>query len=187
MNSQPNLSNEELKALINKDEEIVLSIVVKKKSLNKIIHKIRQVILLISNKSIYNINDSVVERTLKFDNIIGVTISNSSDEFIVHAINDEYDCLYISPERKKIITALQKAFKAEKGNDLLFCKKDSKDLDKFVVKKRERHKKPLYSKIKDSDLIPITDYVDTEKYISPNASPKEEEEEEEEETNNKNI
>ena len=79
MNSQPNLSNEELKALINKDEEIVLSIVVKKKSLNKIIHKIRQMILLISNKSIYNINDSVVERTLKFDNIIGVTISNSSD------------------------------------------------------------------------------------------------------------
>ena len=180
MNSHPNLSKEELKALINKGEEIVLSFVVKKKSLNKIIHKIRQIILLISNKSIYNINDSVVERTLKFDNIIGVTISNSSDEFIVHAINDEYDCLYISPERKKIIAALQNAFKAEKGKDLLFCKKDSKDLDKFVVKKRERHKKPLYYKIKDSERIPIADYVDTESSISPNTSSKEEE------TNNQN-
>ena len=187
MNSHLNLSNEELKALINKDEEIVLSITVKKKSLNKILHKIRQIILLISNKSIYNIKDSIIERTLKFDNITGVTISNSSDEFIVHAINDEYDCLYISPERKKIITSLQNAFKIEKGKDLLFCKKDSKDLDKYVVKKKERHKKPLYSKIKNSELIPIADYVDTEssiinsnKNISPNTSLKEDE------TNNKN-
>ena len=161
MNSHLNLSNEELKALINKDEEIVLSITVKKKSLNKIFHKIKQIILLISNKSIYNINDTIIERTLKFDNIMGVTISNSSDEFIVHAINDEYDCLYISPEKKEIITALQNAFKTEKGKDLLFCKKDSKDLDKYVVKKRERNKNPLLSKIKNSELIPITDYLDT--------------------------
>ena len=50
MNSHLNLSNEELKSLINKDEEIVLSITVKKKSLDKIFHKIRQIILLISNK-----------------------------------------------------------------------------------------------------------------------------------------
>lgn len=171
--------NEKLKAIINKDEEIVFSIVLKKKSLNKLIHKIRQIILIITNKSIYNLNNSIIERTLKFENIIGVTISTSSDEFIIHATNDEYDCLYISPERKKIINILQNTFKSAKGKDLLFCKKNSKDLDKFVVKKRERHKQPLLSKIKDSEYIPIIDYLGTESFtdlnknILPNQSLKE--------------
>ena len=165
MNNHLSLSQKELKAII-KDEEIVYEIIAKKKSLNKLIHKIKPIHLLITNKSIYNLKDTICERTLKFDNIIGVTISNSSDEFIIHAINDEYDCLYISPERKKIISILQNAFKTAKGKDLLFCKKDSKDLDKFVVKKRERNKNPLLSKIKDSELIPINNYVDTESSIS---------------------
>ena len=95
---------------------------------------------------------------MQFDNIIGVTISNSSDEFVVHAINDEYDCLYISPERKKIITALQNTFKAEKWKDLLFCKKDSKDLDKYVVKKGKGIKILYFPKLKILSLflLPIT-------------------------------
>ena len=165
MNNNLNLSNEKLLAII-KEEEIIFSASVKMKTLNKLIHKIRQIILIITNKSIYNIIDIKIERTLKFENITGVTISNSSDEFIIHAINDEYDCLYITPERKKIISILQQVFKAAKGKDLFFCKKDSKDLDKFVVKKKERRKQPLFSKIKDSEFIPIADYLGIDSNVS---------------------
>ena len=152
MNNNLNLSNEKLLAII-KEEEIIFSASVKMKTLNKLIHKIRQIILIITNKSIYNIIDIKIERTLKFENITGVTISNSSDEFIIHAINDEYDCLYITPERRKIISILQNVFKAAKGKDLFFCKKDSKDLDKFVVKKRKDVNNLYFPKLKILSLF----------------------------------
>ena len=96
---------------------------------------------------------------MNLEDLIGVTISNLSDEFIVHGIKNDYDNLYISQERKTIIKTLQSAYKALTKRDLFFCKKDEQDLDKFVVRKNERKNNSELFKIKDDEFTPIEDYL----------------------------
>ena len=80
--------------------------------MDKLIHKTREINLLITNKSIYNLKKTKIKRKIMLEDLIGVTISNLSDQFIVHGIKNDYDNLYISKERKTIIKTLQSAYKS---------------------------------------------------------------------------
>lgn len=50
----------------------------------------QQRMLIITNLGIYNVKKRDVRRTVKIENIAGVTISNSSTEFVIHGLG-EYD------------------------------------------------------------------------------------------------
>ena len=151
-------NNQEIKEKIE-NEEVLLSLKINKKFLDKLIHKTREINLLITNKSIYNLKKTKIKRKIMLEDLIGVTISNLSDQFIVHGIKNDYDNLYISKERKAIIKTLQSAYKSLTKKDLLFCKKDEEELDNFVVRKSERKKNPDLFKIKDAEFTPIEDYL----------------------------
>ena len=74
------------------------------------------------------------------EDIAGITISKITDQFIVHCKNDEYDYLYISPNRLKIIEILETVYEATMQNELLFYIANEKDLTKYVISKAERKK-----------------------------------------------
>ena len=93
---------------------------------------------------------------------------------IIHGNHNEYDYLYIYEDRPKIIKYLQNIYKNKTSKDLIFCKKDDKDLSKFVVSKKERTKNPYLYKIEQFDFISIKDFIEEEERLK-----KEEEEEEE--------
>ena len=159
MNDQLDFKNNPKIKEIIENEEILLSHKIKKKFLDKLIYKTREINLLITNKSVYNLKKTKIKRKMNLEDLIGVTISNLSNEFIVHGIKNDYDNLYISQERKTIIRTLQSAYKALTKRDLFFCKKDEQDLDKFVVRKNERKNNSELLKIKDDEFTPIEDYL----------------------------
>ena len=51
------------------------------------------------------------------------------------------------PKEKKIIKYLQYIYENKTGKDLLFCKKNDKDLSKYLMNKKERIKNPDLYKI----------------------------------------
>ena len=60
-----------------------------------------------------------------------------SDQFIIHGKNDEYDYLYSSPNRLKIIEILEAIYESVTQTELLFSIQNEKDLSKFVVGKKK--------------------------------------------------
>ena len=80
------------------------------------------------------------KRRIEMEDIAGITISKITDQFIVHCKNDEYDYLYISPNRLKIIEILETVYEANQQTELLFYIATEKDLTKYVINKNEKRK-----------------------------------------------
>ena len=116
-------------------------------------------IIMITNKAVYNLDGTEIKRRIKLEDIYGITVSTLSNQFIIHGKSNEYDYLFISPDKKKIIKALQSSYKAKEGSDLLFCKKEEKDIFKYVIQKREAAKNPLIKRINEEELSSINDYI----------------------------
>jgi serum/glucocorticoid-regulated kinase 2 len=58
--------------------------------------------LVVSNKTIYNVKGkSNVQRKIELVKVLGITMSKSSPEFVVHC-PDEYDYHYSSPDKERI-------------------------------------------------------------------------------------
>ena len=99
------------------------------------------------NKCIYIIS----KKNFNFTNgdgkiITSVTISKISEQFIIHGKNEEYDYLYISPNRLKIIKILEEIYESITQNELLFSIANEKDLTKYLVGKSERKNLQTYTK-----------------------------------------
>ena len=145
------------------DENIVFSDTVTKIATDRLFGKSQERKMLITNQAIYNIKgDSEIKRRIRIEDIRGITISKTSDQFIVHCNQHEYDYLYVSKSRKKIIKVLQNLYEAVSGKDLLFCQKDDKDISKYVTGKKERRKSVNLFKIGEAELSSIKDYIDND-------------------------
>ena len=145
------------------DENIVFSDTVTKIATDRLFGKSQERKMLITNQAIYNIKgDNEIKRRIRIEDIRGITISKTSDQFIVHCNQHEYDYLYVSKSRKKIIKVLQNLYEAVSGKDLLFCQKDDKDISKYVTGKKERRKSVNLFKIGEAELSSIKDYIDND-------------------------
>ena len=140
------------------EEKIYFSDKIMKKQMG-LFPKIGERILVITDIALYNFKDLEIKRRIKLEDLKAITISTTSNEFIIHCNQNEYDYLYIYPDRKKIIKVLQFVYSTVTNRDLLFCKKNEKDLSKFVVGKKERTKNPYLFKIKQNELTSIKDYI----------------------------
>ena len=127
--------------------------------------------LLITDHAIYNLNGTEIKRRIKIEDIKAFTVSKTSNQFIIHGSQSEYDYLFVYPDRRKIAKILQNAFESKTGKDLLFCKKDDKDLTKFVVGKKERLKNPYLFKIDQNELTSIKDYIEEQADKEPEEKP----------------
>ena len=164
-----NLGNEpKIRNIIN-DEEIYYS--------DKII-KIRvglfsanqERIILITNKYVYNIKGTEEKRRIDINNITGITISRISPQFILHCKGkDDYDYLYSSQNRMKIIEMLEIIFEKVTRKELLFSIQNEKDLSKYIVGKRERKKKPDLFKIEPNKLMSIKEFIESEGNMNINS------------------
>ena len=164
-----NLGNEpKIRNIIN-DEEIYYS--------DKII-KIRvglfsanqERIILITNKYVYNIKGTEEKRRIDINNITGITISRISPQFILHCKGkDDYDYLYSSQNRMKIIEMLEIIFEKVTRKELLFSIQSEKDLSKYIVGKSERKKKPDLFKIEPNKLMSIKEFIESEGNMNINS------------------
>ena len=120
-------------------------------------------VILITNKALYNLKIKEKKRRIEIENIVGVTVSKLSEQFIIHGKNKEYDYLYISPNRYKIIDILETVYEASTQNELLFYIANEKDLAKYVINKSDRKKieEEEMFKIEPNQLMSIREYIES--------------------------
>ena len=141
------------------DEQIYFSDKIQKKTV-EMFSKTQERNMVLTDLALYNFKGTEIKRRIKIEDLKAITISTISNQFILHCNQNEYDYLYIYPDRKKITKMLQNVYETKTGKDLLFCKKAEKDLSKFVVSKKERTKNPYLFKIEQHELTSIKDYID---------------------------
>ena len=80
---------------------------------DKIIHKTLglfggnlQRSILITHLSIYRFDGIEIKRRIKIEDLKGVTVSKTSNQFILHCNQNEYDVLFIYSNRKKLLKIL---------------------------------------------------------------------------------
>ena len=143
------------------DEKIYYSDKISKKQ-KGMFEKTQERDILITNLAIYNCKGKEIKRRIKIEDLKGITISKTSNQFIIHCNQNEYDYLYIYSKRRKIIKLLQIVYESITSKDLLFCQKKDKDLYNFVVTKKERTKNPYLFKIEENELTSIKDYIEND-------------------------
>ena len=158
--------NYNIKAKIG-EEHVYFSDKIKIKLIDSLFGTKKERDIIVTDLAVYNFNDYEIERKIKIENLKAITISTTSDQFILHCNQNEYDCLYLYHNKQKIIKILENAYKAKTNLNLLFCKKHDKDLTKFVVGKKERKKNPYLFKINQNELISIKDYIVSEQKNEP--------------------
>ena len=120
-------------------------------------------VILITDKAVYNFKLKEKKRRIDIENIAGITISRVTDQFVIHCKNDEYDYLYISPNRLKIIEILETVYEASTHIELLFYIANDKDLSKYVVGKSDRKKiKKEMPNIEPKQLMSIREFIESE-------------------------
>ena len=162
-------NDEEVKGIIG-DETIYFT---------DVIEKVRDVIfgsrqqrnLIITNEGIYNLKGKILKRKIEIKNLKGITISKISDQFILHGNQNEYDYLFDSQKRIKIIELLQTLFKSITHKNLIFSIKNEKELYKYVVTKKERAKQPTLFKIDPKDFMSINEFLDSGYSMNINTHP----------------
>ena len=97
--------------------------------------------IVITNKALYNFKKKELKRRIELSQILGVSVSKLTDEFVVHGNEAEYDYDYVSSKRKTIIEILAKAYKDDTKKDLKICLLDDKSLKAVVTLKPEKKKK----------------------------------------------
>lgn len=120
-------------------------------------------------------------------NVIGITISNISEEFVIHGKDQEYDYHYVSEKRRKIIEAIYSAYKQNSSHEfLLCCQADDYSLRDYVTLRKEKkrngnftrmpfesNKNSLKAYLNESSLMPLeihdnidNDFIDTKLNVS---------------------
>ena len=141
------------------NEKIMYSDKIQKKKFG-FFGKFQDRILLITNKAIYNFKKTEIKRRIKIEDLYGITYSRQSNEFILHFNKNDYDYLFKSEKRNKIILLLQQLYESIKNQDILFTAKIEKDLSKYAVTKKERKGNPYLFKMDKSDLISIKEFFE---------------------------
>ena len=152
-------SDPNIKAKIG-NETIYFSDKIKKKKFG-LISKFQDRSILITNTAIYSLKKDELKRRIKIEDLYGITYSKDSNQFIVHFNENDYDYLYKSDNRDKMILILQTLYEKIKNQDLLFCVKYEKDLSKYVVSKKERRANPYLFKLDKNQLTPIKDFFES--------------------------
>lgn len=151
------LENDKLIKPLMKDETIFFSDKITK--INRF-GSFQERSILLTNKSIYNLKGKIIKRRIDIRSLKAITISNLTDEFVVHGSKYEYDYHYLSSRRKKIIELVAKFFYLENNKEILLFEVGMKNLSHVVTTKNEKKKNPEYSKMpSQSDKISLEDFL----------------------------
>ena len=96
-----------IKNNITREEEIQFSDKISK--INKYNWK-QERNIIITDKAIYNLKGESLKRRIDFKTIIGITINDQTNEFVIHCNDIDYDYYYISKRLKTIIEIIAKNY-----------------------------------------------------------------------------
>ena len=114
---------------------------------------------LITEAAVYNLKKKSLKRKIELKNIRGITISNLTDEFVIHGLEIEYDYHYVSAKRNSIVQILAQAFSNLTKKELKLCQVNDNSLKNYVTQKKEKKKEPTFSRMDETKLININEYI----------------------------
>lgn len=103
--------------------------------------KSQERILLITDKAIYNIKKKELKRRFELNNIIGITISPSTNEFVIHGGEAEYDYHYLSKDKLFLIVYLiTKLTEINYNKYIKIMEIEGKSIKNYITNKVEKRK-----------------------------------------------
>ena len=102
--------------------------------------------LVLTNQALYNIFKKKLKRKIKYNEILGITFTKLSQEFVVHGLDDEYDYYFQSPEKNILICLIAKFYQEQTNSPLKICEVPEKILKNYVTLKKEKKKDGSNSK-----------------------------------------
>jgi hypothetical protein len=115
--------------------------------------------ILVTNLAIYNLKKKSLKRRIDVKSIRGITVSKITDEFVIHGNDIEYDYNYISPKKKNIIEFISRSYFEVTKKEIGLCELEAKSLKNVVTSKKEKKKDSNFSRMPDSFLIPVYNYL----------------------------
>jgi hypothetical protein len=122
--------------------------------------------ILITNKAVYNLKNKELKRRIEISSLKGITVTKTTEEFVLHGMDLEYDYNYVSPKRKIIVQLIADAYNEGKKQDIAFCELNEKSLKRVVTLKDEKKKDLSFSRMPLSGLSSVRDYIAPETDMS---------------------
>ena len=119
-------------------------------------------IILLTDKNLYYMKNKFLNLKIPYQQIIGVTISKTSNEFIFHLNHEEPDYYFTSKNRNLAITQMAKLYQSNTGKQLKLCQVEQKDIKQYITSKKDKKKSTSNTKMDEEFLI------DTKQFIEQN-------------------
>jgi serum/glucocorticoid-regulated kinase 2 len=114
--------------------------------------------LILTNKCLYNLQNKKVKRQMKYEEMLGITFSNQSNEFVVHA-DKGYDFHFVSPEKMIIIYIIAKCYEKLLNKPIILCEVKDKSLKQYVTTKKDKKKNSNNSKLNENNSIDTQTFI----------------------------
>ena len=122
--------------------------------------------LVLTEESLYNFQKKKLKRKIEYNKIRGITYSKISSElFVVHGNEVEYDYYFQSPERNIIIKLIAKLYEDQTGKPIKICEVNEKTLKNYVTGKKEKKKDINFSKMDETKSIDIKQFLSNNKFV----------------------
>ena len=118
--------------------------------------------IMLTNKALYNMKKKTLKRKILYNEILGITYSKITYEFIIHGNNQEYDYAYISQDRNIIICIIANFYESITGKPLKICEVQEKTLSNYITSKKDKKADSSKTKMDEQYLI------NTKKFLNEN-------------------
>ena len=115
-------------------------------------------IILLTDKNIYCMKSKSLIRKNQYSEIIGITMSKTTDEFILHLNVDDQDFNFISKNKNLLISQICKLYQNNTKKNLKLCEVDN-NLKQYITSKKDKKQSKSTTKM-DAKLL-----IDTKKFI----------------------
>ena len=149
---------------INEDNEILSLLKNEKVYYSDVITKINKYALsqersiILTNVALYNMKKKELKRRIPYKEILGISYSSVSNEFVIHGNKSQYDYHYNSKDKNLIISLIIFFYDEENNTQMKLCEIPEKSLKNFVTLKKEKQKDCTYTKMDTNYLINTSDF-----------------------------
>ena len=151
---------------INEDNEILNLLKGEKVYYSDVITKInhyglsQERSIILTDIALYNMKKKELKRRIPYKEILGISYSNISNEFVIHGNNCQYDYHYNSQDKNLIISLIIFFYDEQDNSKIKICEIPEKSLKNYVTRKKEKQKDCTYTKMDKNYLIDTMEFQD---------------------------
>ena len=114
--------------------------------------------IILTDVALYNMKKKELKRRIPYKEILGITFSNLSNEFVIHGNNCQYDYHYNSQDKNLIISLIIFFYDEDNKSQIKLCEVPEKSLKNFVTRKKDKQKDSSYSKMDTNYLVDTLEF-----------------------------